>query len=204
MGVATMATNAMFHLWLDSRGRHFRRLPSKNIDSLENATANWNSGRSSCRRRTAQFPFSTARSTTCAFGDLLFYHAYSRNGREPVNFKNTDDPGMYVPATNPWNPFGVRFYHPTGAPNADGTPRLVGTPADVSAWTGISPGQNATSASGFKPRVTEVHSYSWRVLGGLRGKFGETWEWESALVASGAQTHEYEHFQVREAGCAGR
>ncbi|MBP8257824.1 MAG: TonB-dependent receptor, partial [Opitutaceae bacterium] len=96
------------------------------------------------------------------------------------------------------NPFGVRFYHPTGAPNSDGTPRLTGTPADVSLWTGISPGQNTEAPSGFKPRVTEVYSYAWRVLGGLRGRLGSTWEWESAVMASGAQTHEYEHFQVRE------
>jgi hypothetical protein len=87
-------------------------------------------------------------------------------------------------------------YHPTGAPNADGTPRLVGTPADVSLWTGISPGQN--TGGGFKPRETEVNSYSWRVMGGLRGKLGRDWEWESALLASGAQTHEYEHYQIRE------
>ena len=103
---------------------------------------------------------------------------------------------MYLPAANPWNPFGVRFYHPTGAPNADGSPRLVGTPADVSLWTGISPGQN--TGGGFKPRVTEVYSHAWRALAGLRGRLGDTWEWESAVLASQAQTHEYEHFQVRE------
>ena len=101
-----------------------------------------------------------------------------------------------ISAASPWNPFGVRFYHPTGAPNADGSPRLVGTPADVSLWTGISPGQN--TGDGFKPRVTEVYSHAWRALAGLRGRLGDSWEWESAVLASQAQTHEYEHFQVRE------
>jgi hypothetical protein len=37
-----------------------------------------------------------------------------------------------VPASNPFNPFGTRFWSPTGAPNADGTARLTGTPSAVS------------------------------------------------------------------------
>ncbi|MBI4624205.1 MAG: TonB-dependent receptor [Verrucomicrobia bacterium] len=204
-GVATMATNGMFYLWPEPSGAiSFRQAAlSKNIDSPENATyANWNKWKvlvpATDRVQFATFLDRPLNERLDLFGDVLFYRAYSRNGREPVNFKNTDDPGMYLPASNPWNPFGARFYHPTGAPNADGTPRLVGQPADVSIWTGVSPGQNATIASGFKPRVTEVDSYAWRLLGGLRGKLGQAWEWESAVVASGAQTHEYEHFQVRE------
>jgi outer membrane receptor protein involved in Fe transport len=130
------------------------------------------------------------------FGDLMFYAARSFNGREPVNAKNTDDQGIYLPKENPYNPFGVRFYDPQGRPNADGTPRLTGAPADVSIFTGISPGQN--TGGGFMPRSTEVFSYSFRTLAGLRGKFGETWDWESAVMYSGAQTHEFEHYQIRE------
>src|SRR6185312_2446411 len=99
-------------------------------------------------------------------------------------------------ASNPYNPFGVRFYDPQGRPNADGTPRLVGTPADVSIFTGISPGQN--TGGGFRPRNTEVFSYSFRTLAGLRGKLSDTWEWESAVLYSSAQTHEFEHYQIRE------
>ena len=204
-GVATMATNGMFYLWPGPAGVSFKQTAlSKNIDNPENATySNWNKWKvlvpATDRVQFATFVDRPLSDRVDFFGDLLFYRAYSRNGREPVNFKNTDDPGIYLPAANPWNPFGVRFYHPTGAPNADGTPRLVGTPADVSLWTGISPGQNAdTAGQGFRPRVTEVWSYAWRVLGGLRGRLGSSWEWESALVASGAQTHEYERFQVRE------
>jgi len=204
-GVATMATTGMFYLWPSPDGSiSFKQTaPSANIDSVENTTrSNWNKWKilvpKTDRVQFATFIDRPVNENITAFGDLLFYHAHSYSGREPVNFKNTDDPGIYMPAANPYNPFGVRFYHPTGTPNADGTARLVGTPADVSLWTGISPGQNATIASGFKPRVTEVHSYSWRLLGGLRGKIGRSWEWESGLLASGAQTHEYEHFQVRE------
>lgn len=205
-GVATMAANGMFYLWPGPDGTiNFKQTaPSANIDSIENATrSNWNKWKilvpKTDRVQFATFVDRPINDRVSFFGDLMFYHAHSRTGREPVNFKNTDDPGIYLPASNPYNPFGVRFYHPTGAPNADGTPRLVGTPADVSLWTGISPGQNADVAdAGFKPRVTEVHSYSWRILGGLRGKLSREWEWESGLLASGAQTHEWEHFQVRE------
>ena len=201
-GVATMSAEGMFYLWPSAAGVSFKQTAlSRNIDSPENATfSNWNRWKmlvpATDRVQFAAFADHTIDDRLAAFGDLLFYRAYSRTGREPVNFKNTDDPGIYLPAASPWNPFGVRFYSPTGAPNSDGTPRLTGAPADVSLWTGISPGQN--TGDGFKPRVTEVYTYSWRVLGGLRGKFGESWEWESAVTASGSQAHEYERFQVRE------
>lgn len=204
-GVATMNSSGMFYLWPAPNGTvSFKQSrPSANIDSPENVTrSNWNSWKiivpKTERVQLAAFADRPVNDRMTFFGDLLFYYAQSYSGREPVNFKNTDDPGIYMPAANPYNPFGVRFYHPTGAPNADGTPRLVGTPADVSIWTGVSPGQNDSALLGFKPRVTEVHSYAWRVLGGLRGKLGQTWQWESGLMLSGAQTHEYEHYQVRE------
>jgi iron complex outermembrane receptor protein len=201
-GVATMATDGMFYLWPSAAGVSFKQTaPSKNIDNAENATySNWNNWKmlvpSTDRIQFASFIDHEINDRLSFFGDVLFYRAYSRTGREPVNFKNTDDQGIYLPASNPYNPFGVRFYSPTGAPNADGTARLVGTPADVTLWTGISPGQN--TGGGFRPRETEVFTYSWRVLGGLRGKLNNNWEWESALTASGSQSHEYEHYQIRE------
>jgi iron complex outermembrane receptor protein len=202
-GVATMAADGMFYLIpVAGGGVNFKQTaPSANIDSAEVATfSNWNKWKmlvpATDRVQFATFVDHPINERLSVFGDLTYYRAYSRTGREPVNFKNTDDQGIYLPAANPYNPFGVRFYHPTGAPNADGTARLTGAPADVSLWTGISPGQN--TGGGIKPRETEVYSNAWRVLGGVRGKIAEKWEWESAVVASGAQTHEYEHFQVRE------
>ena len=200
--VASMATDGMFYLYPGPSGVTFKTTaPSTNIDNPEVAVfSNWNKWKilvpATDRVQFAIFVDHPINERVNIFGDFLFYRAYSRTGREPVNFKNTDDQGIYLPASNPYNPFGVRFYSPTGAPNADGTPRLTGAPADVSLWTGISPGQN--TGDGFKPRVTEVYTYSWRALGGLRGKFNDNWQWESAVVASGSQTHEYEHFQVRE------
>lgn len=202
-GVATMSSNGTFYLWPGADGSiNFKQTaPSKNIDSAENAvSSNWNQWKYLIpRTERAQIGAFIGRPLTSRidlFGDLLFYSAHSFSEREPTNFKNTDDQGIYLPASNPYNPFGVRFYSPTGAPNADGTPRLVGTPADVSLWTGISPGQN--TGGGFSRRRTEVYSYSFRTLAGLKGRLDDTWEWESAVLASGAQTHEYEHFQVRE------
>jgi outer membrane receptor protein involved in Fe transport len=204
-GVATMAANGMFYLWPNAEGSvNFKQTaPVKNIDSPENATfSNFNRWRmlipGTNRSQFAVFVDRPLDDRIDFFGDLLLYHAYSTGRREGVDFKNSGDPGLYVPASNPWNPFGVRFYHPTGAPNADGTPRIVGTPADVSAWNGVSPGMNANPYLGMRPRELEVTSYSWRMLGGLRGKLRDSWEWESALLLAGSQTHEYDHFQVRE------
>jgi len=127
---------------------------------------------------------------TSAFGDLMVYRAKSITGREPPNFDRDTEIGIYVPASNPWNPFGTRFYHPTGAPNADGTPRLTGTPADVSASGEI--------LLGPSPRVIEVLSHQLRALAGLRGTLARDWKWESALMYSAAQTHEFEHNHARE------
>ncbi len=203
-GVATMSTTGMFYLYPQPDGSiYFKQTrPSSNIDSPENygTQSNWNKWKTLVPRTDRwQFGLFADRPLTDSvslFGDVMFYSARSFNGREPVNAKNTDDQGIYLPAANPYNPFGVRFYDPQGRPNADGSARLVGTPADVSIYTGISPGQN--TGGGFKPRVTEVFSYSFRAMAGLRGKISDTWDWESAVMYSGAQTHEFEHFQVRE------
>jgi outer membrane receptor protein involved in Fe transport len=125
------------------------------------------------------------------FGDLMFYKAQSTGGYEPINFNTADMVDGEVPADNPWNPFGSRFYHPTGAPNSDGTPRLVGTPAVLRIPT-------AVRLNEWKPRIFNVYSYAYRTLAGVRGKLPGDWEWESAFLYSGAQTHEYDHNTVRE------
>ena len=204
-GVATMTTAGMF--WLvptPDGGVNFKAsAPSKNIDSPENAAYDnknrWSMLIPNTRRtQIAAFLDHDLGGGRGIFGDLILYHAQSSGRRAAADFKNSADPGLYIPAANPFNPFGVRFYHPAGAPNADGTPRLVGTPADISPWNGVSPGANTNPYLGIRPRESEVNSYSWRLLGGMRGRFGRTWEWESAFTAAGAQTKEREHYQVRE------
>ncbi len=125
------------------------------------------------------------------FGDATVFRAESIAYREPENMQNVNEPGIYVPAANQWNPFGERFYHPTGAPNADGTPRLVGTPADLTIVSGVRP-------FGLKLREIDVRTTQMRFLGGLRGTFGDNWQWETAGLYSQAKTHEREYFKMRE------
>ncbi|MES2692390.1 MAG: TonB-dependent receptor [Verrucomicrobiota bacterium] len=125
------------------------------------------------------------------FGDLLYSGSRSFSQREPANMQNVNEPGLYVPATNPYNPFGVRFYHPTGAPNADGTPRLVGAPADVTIISGLIP-------AGMKTRGIRVDSHFFRAMAGVRGSLARDWQWESAAMYSAAQSHEYETNIFRE------
>lgn len=195
---ATLSSNGTFFLFPAANGdiKFKQTAPSRNIDNEEhNAYANWAQWRvlvpRTDRYQAALFFDRPLKNRMEVFGDVLFYHGKSITGREPVNWDDGDEPGIYLPASNPYNPFGTRFYHPSGAPNADGTPRLVGTPADIAMVGGVTP-------AGLKPRVIEVMSNAYRGLLGLKGRFGDTWEWETGLLYSGAQTHEYEYFYMRE------
>jgi iron complex outermembrane receptor protein len=127
-----------------------------------------------------------------AFGELAYYRADSFNHRDPPGLDGTDDLNIYVGANNPWNPFGSRFYHPTGAANPDGTPRITGTPSDVliAGGTGVRPRE-------FRAKDINVRSQSLRALGGLRGKGISDFEWESAAMYSRAWTRDEESFNIR-------
>ncbi len=126
------------------------------------------------------------------FGELAYYRADSFNHRDPAGIDGTDDYNIYVGANNPYNPFGSRFYNPTGAPNADGTARVTGTPADVliAGGTGVRPRE-------FKAKDIKVLSQSLRLVGGLRGKTFGDFEWESAALYSRAWTRDDEANNVR-------
>lgn len=122
-----------------------------------------------------------------AFGDLNVYQAESFVFRDADIYQSSVNGTLLVPAANPYNPFGVRFWSPTGAPNADGTPRLVGTPTDVAVinhrfWD-------------FGPRKDTVKNLGLRALAGLRGSFGETWSWESAVMHAFGRATEHEPIQ---------
>jgi len=112
-----------------------------------------------------------------AFGEVAYYRADSTNNRDPAGLDGTDDVNIYVGANNPYNPFGSRFYSPTGAPNADGTARVTGTPSDVliAGGTGVRPRE-------FKAKEINVLSQSIRTVGGLRGSTFADFEWESAVL----------------------
>ena len=127
-----------------------------------------------------------------AFGELAYYRADSFNHRDPAGADGTDDFNLHVGANNPWNPFGSRFYHPTGAPNADGTPRVTGTPSDVliARGTGVRPRE-------FKPKDISVLSQSFRGVAGLRGKTFADFEWESAAMYARSWTRDVEANNIR-------
>ncbi len=122
-----------------------------------------------------------------AFADFNFYHARSLVLRDPDIYQSSVNGPLFVPANNPYNPFGERFWSPTGAPNADGTPRLTGTPTAVNVvnhrfWD-------------FGARADTVTNRAYRVLLGVRGKLGRTWSWESAVVEAEGRAKEREPIQ---------
>jgi len=195
---ATLSANGTWYMYPGPAGeiKFKQTAPSRNLDS-EERTAYRNGGRwrilvpRTDRYQLGLFFDRPVNDRLDAFGDILLYQARTYTGRPPVDWDNVGEPGIYVPAANPWNPYGTRFYHPTGAPNSDGTPRLTGTPADVAMIGGL-------MLAEAQPRVIEVRSYAFRALAGLRGRLAAGWEWETGLMYSGAQTHEYERFFMRE------
>jgi outer membrane receptor protein involved in Fe transport len=196
--VLTLSANGTWYAYPGSDGalKFKPTAPSRNLDS-EERLAYRNGGKwrilvpKTDRWQFATFVDRPVNDRLDFFADLLVYRARTRSGRPPVDWDNVGEPGLYVPATNPWNPFGTRFYHPTGQPNADGTPRLTGTPADVAMVGGL-------MLAEARPRVLVVDSHAARAVAGLRGRLAGDWQWESALLVSGAQTHEYEYFFMRE------
>ena len=124
-----------------------------------------------------------------AFGELSYYRADSWLTRDPQGI-DTDDAELYVGVDNPYNPFGSRFYHPSGTANSDGTPRLVGTPAPLAILS--------ARPRELREKEIEVLSQSLRLVGGLRGTLWDSFSWESAALYSGAWTTDHEHFNLRD------
>jgi len=129
--------------------------------------------------------------TITAFADLTLYRADSQLSRNPVPFNAPNaDLLQVVSADNPYNPYGSRFYSTTGAPNADGTARLVGAPRSVTL-------QSVLLTDGGADTI-DVNSQVYRAVGGVRGKFGDTWTWESGLLYSWAKTRDQTDVGYRE------
>ncbi len=197
---ATLATNGTFYLIpLTGGGVGFRQtLPSHNIDD---PTLPWFQNANAFKPilpRTDRFNLTTMvryklRPDLEVFGEFLGYRAHSITGRLPNSFDVATDHNIYVTADNPFNPFGSRFYDLQGRPNADGTPRLTGAPAQVQFLTGV-----GVIPRDFKPRRISTRSETIRLVGGLRGKFGRDWEWESAVLYGRNATRDEEEFTVRE------
>jgi outer membrane receptor protein involved in Fe transport len=119
-----------------------------------------------------------------AFADLSLYRADSLTIREPDGITQSTDGFIIVPASNPFNPFGERFWSPTGAPNADGSLRLTGTPSAVSVTN--------KRLTDLMDRTSTVTSTVYRGVAGVRGKLFDTWSWEGALLFAEATTDDDE------------
>ena len=118
------------------------------------------------------------------FADASLYRANSRTIREMDGITQSTDGFIIVPVTNPFNPFGNRFWSTTGAPNTDGTPRLTGTPSAVSITN--------KRLTDLALRTDWVETSVYRGVAGLRGKLFNTWSWEAAVLYSAARVIENE------------
>src|SRR3546814_268551 len=118
-----------------------------------------------------------------AFAQAFYYRAESviANAASPISSNSDND--IYVPASNYYNPFGTRFYGP-GTDNPDQAP------SDVLI--------NNYRPIGMGLRSADVTSRAWQVLGGLRGFFADSWQWESAVQYGEGRTTDLAHNMISE------
>lgn len=126
-----------------------------------------------------------------AYADLSAYHSNSNLIRQPIPL-NAPSADQLAPLSvnNPYNPYGSRYFSPTGAPNSDGTPRLTGNPQAV---TLVSVTLADAAAESIK-----VHSGVYRGVAGLRGKLGDGWTWDTGVLYTRAYTSDISGNAVRE------
>jgi outer membrane receptor protein involved in Fe transport len=125
-----------------------------------------------------------------AFGHLALYRAESTMVRPPVAYGINSDAPLVVSADNPYNPYGSRFFSPTGAPNADGSARLTGAPQAVTILS--------KRFTDIGAETIDVETTSITATAGLRGDIAPGWTWESAAVYSRAHTEDDSLNAVRE------
>ncbi|MCX6956136.1 MAG: TonB-dependent receptor [Verrucomicrobia bacterium] len=114
-----------------------------------------------------------------AFAEFTGYYSTSMTARQPITLSDSDR-AITLSVDNPYNPYGSRFYSPTGAANADGTPRVTGTPQTITIGDMI-------MADGG-PETIETSNRMHRFLVGLQGKFGaSTWDWEVGVMTGGVR-----------------
>lgn len=124
------------------------------------------------------------------FGEALVYHADSIMLRDPITYGPSTDVPIVLGADNPNNPFGSYFYHPTGEPNPDGSPRLVGTPESVRLQS------YRFADNGLE--MADVENTAYRIVLGARGKIAGSWNWETAAMWSRAGTLDVSRNGLRE------
>jgi outer membrane receptor protein involved in Fe transport len=118
------------------------------------------------------------------FSDLSFYHSETNLERQPQSFAA---PSYFklMPANSPLNPFGTYFYSPNGGLNPNGQPTLVGTPQPLTIV------QDEIIQMGNEHIV--VNDQTYRVLGGFRGKWADTWSWELGVLYNRGQAQDVSH-----------
>lgn len=125
-----------------------------------------------------------------AFGEIVYYNARSALTRYPIPYSSTTDRALIIAADNPYNPYGSRFFSPTGGANSDGTGRLTGTPQPLTLLS--------ARYMEMGREQTRVTSNSYRALAGLRGKLSGGWTWEAAALGSGNKARDIAKNSLRE------
>ncbi len=117
------------------------------------------------------------------YSEVGYY--YAKSERQWESASNLSNGRMEVPADYYWNPLGpVTFDDGRVNPN-----RLPGLdPAEVPV-EGESFSMRSFRPLDAGPRSVEVENTSFRLLGGLRGNWGE-WDWDTAILYSEAETND--------------
>lgn len=117
-----------------------------------------------------------------AYAQGFYYRAdsWTSNATSPIS-ANADN-GIYVPASNYYNPFGTRFYGP-GTANPDIAPMDV----RINNYRPLELG----------PRTADVASRAYQALAGLRGGIGE-WNWEAGASYGAGRTRDEAGNMIRE------
>jgi outer membrane receptor protein involved in Fe transport len=120
------------------------------------------------------------------FGEAGYYHAELDGQREQSAPLSSAQ--ISIPASNFYNPFGPTVLN--GVPNPNRLPNLVNVPAAGLPLTIVNYRPVDTG-----PRTFTVTDDMYRLLGGLRGGFGD-FDWESAVSYSWARTDDNTHNAV--------
>ncbi len=126
-----------------------------------------------------------------AFAEVGYYQADSTMQRQPLALNGpTSDKNLVLPIDSPYNPYGSRFFHVSGQPNADGSARLTGAPRTVSI--------TQMTVAGLGPEVISTKSDAFRFASGLKGTLGSDWTWEATLFYNEVNGDDQAYPDVRE------
>ncbi len=126
-----------------------------------------------------------------AFAEFGYYASSSTMRRQPLALNApTSDQLMVMSVDSPYNPYGSRFFDPTGAPNADGTPRIIGTPTTIS--------MTQMTIADLASEEIDTDADVIRIATGLKGSIGSNWDWEASLFYNQVDGNDEAYPDVRE------